>query len=347
MLLYIKQNFTQMMNATKFLILVLLCTGISVFFLTPAHAADKAPIVKDPSVLTARVNKKISIGNYVPADLVTLETFTNGSGFYIRKVAFSDLKALVSDMQAASVPVKINSAYRSFDDQTKLYNDGIAQNPKNSTIIAQPGFSEHQLGLALDFGAVTTGPAKGFANTSQSKWLAANGYKYGFALSYPSGKEAITGFTYEPWHWRYIGRDLAAEWKQSGLVLDQYLATKPQSYISLSLVGQNVKAVGDATVYYINANGTKRGFIAANAFLSYGYKWEDVLLVSPEQLLDFPETKVVKLQGDATVYQFNKDKTRQAISSAEAFKKLNYTWTDIVEINATELAGYAVGPIIK
>lgn len=346
MLLYNKRNLIQMTPSAKFLIFVLLCTGIAVFFLAPVHAADKAPIVQDPSIITTRLNKKISIGNYVPSDLTSLSSFNNGSGMYIRQVALADLKSLMQDIASASLPVKINSAYRSFDDQTKLYNDGIAKDPKNAATIAKPGFSEHQLGLAVDFGAAS-GTAQGFANSAQSKWLVANGYKYGFALSYPAGQEAITGYTYEPWHWRYIGRPAASEWKQSGLVLDQYLASQPQTYITISLAGQTVKAPGDATVYYINDNGTKRGFIAANAFLSYGFGWGDILTVSPDQLATFPETKVVKLQGNATVYQFNKDKTRQAISSGAAFTRLGYAWGDIVEINATELDGYAVGPIIK
>ncbi len=305
-----------------------------------------APLAEDASVLTTRVNKKIGIGNYVPLDLVSLSGLEGGNGMYLRQVAYNDLKALMADMSAFGIPVKLNSAYRSYDHQAQLYNSEISKNPANSNTVAQPGYSEHQLGLALDFGAAS-GAQNGFANTKQSAWLASNGYKYGFALSYPAGKQDITGYTYEPWHWRYVGREHAALWQKSGLVLDQYLATIPQRYEPLSLVGQKVKSETDPTVYYINANGTKRGFIAAAAYLSYGWSWSDVLTITPEQLAEFPETKVVKLQGDPTVYQFNKDKTRQAIASSEAFQKLNYSWVDIVEINSTELAGYQEGPIIK
>lgn len=320
----------------KYFAVILLSGGISVFSISQVHAADITPIVQDPSSITTRVNKKISISNYAPTDLVTLDSLAGGAGMYIRQVVFADLKAMMDDAALAKISLKINSAYRSFIDQQTLYNNGIVSDPKNTDIIAKPGFSEHQLGLALDF-----------ANSTQSSWLQDNAYKYGFALSYPAGKEAITGYTYEPWHWRYIGRALAAEWKQSGLVLEQFLALKPQTYIALTLTGQTVKTPDNPTVYFINSNGTKRGFIAPNTFLSYGLQWGDILTVPSDQLITFPETKVVKLQGDPTVYQFNADKTRQAIASSEAFIKLNYSWSDIVEINATELSGYLVGPIIN
>ncbi len=332
---------------TKILAVVVICAGSGVFSMLQAQAAEMTPVVRDPSNLTTWVNRKIGMSNYTPQDLVPLDTLNGGQGLFIRQPAFADLKAMMDDMAAQQLPVKLNSAYRSFLEQDQLYTDGVTKDPKSGETIAKPGFSEHQLGLAVDFGAVITGPNNGFANTGQSAWLQANAYKYGFALTYPAGKEAITGYGYEPWHWRYLGKPAAAEWKQSGLVLEQFLARQPQSYVALSLIGQTVKSPSDPTVYYLNANGTKRGFIAPEAFLSYGLKWTDVLLVPPDLLLEFPETKVVKLQGNPTVYQFNKDKTRQAIASAEAFTKLNYTWTDIVEINATELSGYKVGPIIK
>lgn len=311
---------------------------ITILFITASHSALAAPIVEDPSILTTRVNKQIGIGSYVPVDLVSLNSFSGGSGLYIRKVVLTDLEELIQDMSEAGVPVKINSAYRSFADQEKVYKS-------SPSIAAQAGFSEHQLGLALDFGAVNS--SSGFANTKQSVWLAENGYKYGFALTYSSGKESITGYGYEPWHWRYIGRATAYEWKYSGLILDQFLALKPQSYTKSSLIGSNVKAEGSMTVYHISPNGTKRGFIAANAFLSYGYSWAEIITILPSQIESFPETRMVKLQGNPTVYRFNSDKTRQAVASAEAFKNLNYTWSDIVEINSVELSSYAEGSIIK
>ncbi len=327
---------TKFKNTTNIIVLRLIAI-CAIFFIT-ANTVLAAPIVQDPSLLTTRVNKQVGIGNYTPTDLVSLSTLTRGSGFQIRKVVVDDLEELMHDMEKAGVPVKINSAYRSFADQEKVYKI-------SPSIAAKPGFSEHQLGLAVDFGAVNA--SSGFANTKQFAWLAENGYRYGFALTYPSGQESITGYTYEPWHWRYIGRPTAYEWKHSGLVLDQFLALKPQSYTNSSLIGSNVKAEGSLTVYHISPNGTKRGFIASNAFLSYGYSWDDILVVSNSQLENFPETKMVKLQGNPTVYRFNSDKTRQAVASAETFKNLNYAWADIVEINSVELSGYTEGPIIK
>lgn len=333
------------MNKIKLLPLLFLAGFL--LWAAPAKADQLigSPIVQDPSALTTRVNKKISIANYAPTDLVSLGALTGGSGQYLRQVAYNDLKAMFDDAAVANLPLKVTSAYRSFSEQQQLYTNGTSGDPNGSDVIAKPGYSEHQLGLALDIGAANT--LSGFGSTPQSAWLQSNAYKYGFALSYPSGKESITGYTYEPWHYRYIGRSEAAAWKQSGLVLEQYLALKPQLYLTLSLTGQVIKLQNDPTVYIVNSNGTKRGFINAAAFLSYGYQWGDILLVPQDQLAGLPETKVVKLQGDPTVYQFNPDKTRQAIASESAYLQLGYKWSDIVEINATELAGYQVGPIIK
>lgn len=333
------------MNKIK--LLPLLIFAAALLWAAPAKADQLtgSPIVQDPSALTTRVNKKISIANFAPTDLVSLGALTSGAGQYLRQAAYNDLKAMFDDAAAANLPLKVTSAYRSFSDQQQLYTNGTSGDPNGSDVIAKPGYSEHQLGLALDIGAANT--LSGFGSTPQSTWLQSNAYKYGFAMSYPSGKESITGYTFEPWHYRYIGRAEAAAWKQSGLVLEQYLALKPQLYLTLSLTGQVIKLQNDPTVYIVNSNGTKRGFINAAAFLSYGYQWGDILLVPQDQLAGLPETKVVKLQGDPTVYQFNPDKTRQAIASESAYLQLGYKWADIVEINATELAGYQVGPIIK
>ncbi|NLA46732.1 MAG: M15 family metallopeptidase, partial [Firmicutes bacterium] len=95
---------------------------------------------------------------------------------------------------------------------------------------ARPGQSEHQLGTTVDFGGTSADWTTGFANTKQGKWLLNNAHLYGFALSYPEGKESVTGYIYEPWHFRYIGVAVAKEWKESGLVLCEFLKTKPQYF---------------------------------------------------------------------------------------------------------------------
>jgi LAS superfamily LD-carboxypeptidase LdcB len=334
-----------MRNETKFLVAAVFVGVVLLMAPRAMKAQEVSPTVLYPESLQVLITKKIGIANFVPTDLVSLKDL--GFDGLIRQSAYLPLSNMMTAMKDAGIPVKITSAYRSFAEQEKLFNEAVASNPKNATVVAAPGHSEHQTALAVDFTAVLSGANPGFANTAQSKWLQTHAYKYGFILSYPSGGESITGYAYEPWHWRYVGTDVALQWKNANVVASTFLGSMPQWYIPATLVGQVVKSPDNATVYAVNANQTKRGFIAPEAFLSYGFKWSDILLVPSEQLATMPETIMVKLQGDPTVYQFNKDKTRQAIASAEAFFRLGFTFSDIVEINQIELNGYKVGAIIQ
>ena len=94
---------------------------------------------------------------------------------------------------------------------------------------ARPGHSEHQLGTALDFRSADGPPAwelPDWQKTSEGAWLAENGPRFGFVMSYPAGQEAVTCYSYEPWHYRYVGRDAAAELVESGLTLREWLWTR-------------------------------------------------------------------------------------------------------------------------
>lgn len=120
------------------------------------------------------------------------------------------------------------SGYRSYDTQKGLFNyyvqtQGEATARKYS---AEPGHSEHQTGLAMDVSGSTGRCAADdcFADTAEAKWLAAHAHEYGFIIRYPKGKESITGYAYEPWHVRYLGKSLAQKVHASGLTLDEYLA---------------------------------------------------------------------------------------------------------------------------
>lgn len=339
-------QFTLRISAVLRLSLIPVLTAALILTAAPANAQSTGAESGSPDSLTVLVTKNIGIGNYQPTDLMTLGELGAGSE-RLRQVVYNDLRSLMQDMAAASVPVKITSAYRSFDQQNRLYLDGITQNPNNVSIIAKPGFSEHQTGLALDFGAVLNGPNPGFANTEQSRWLQANAYRYGFALSYPAGGESVTGYSYEPWHWRYIGKTAAKDWKDSGQILQIFLAGLPQNFNVNSLMGRVVKIAADPTVYTINSNATKRAFVNAEAFLSYGHQWNDILILSQEQLDTIPKTDLVKLSADPTVYRLNPDYSKQAVTSPEAFEAAGFTWTDIVEVNATELNAYRNGTYIN
>ena len=150
------------------------------------------------------------------------------SGFYVRTIIVADLKALASAARSAGARLAVQSAYRSYSNQKATFDywvrvDGYATAIKES---ARAGHSEHQLGTTLDFrsyGGSAPWNYSDWATTKAGAWLKANAWKYGFIMAYPKGKSAVTCYAYEPWHYRYVGRDKAAKVRASGLTLREYL----------------------------------------------------------------------------------------------------------------------------
>jgi len=121
------------------------------------------------------------------------------------------------------------SGYRSYATQTSVYNNYVSQYGQASadTFSARPGYSEHQSGLAIDFSPIDVS----FASTAQFTWLTHNAYRYGFVLRYPEGKTYITGYTYEPWHWRYVGVTTATDMHNRGIpTLEDYYGIEGGDY---------------------------------------------------------------------------------------------------------------------
>ena len=167
----------------------------------------------------------LSVGKgYKPPDLVPVGDAGLPGGGLVRKVAIDDLRALAKAAAAHGTPIGSWSAYRSYKTQSRLFNDGVRAYGYKVAIRAwgRPGHSEHQLGLAIDF---SVAGGKGFisGDSATGRWMAGNAWKYGWVLSYPDGKTDITCYHYEPWHFRYFGRDLAAEIHDSGLTTREYL----------------------------------------------------------------------------------------------------------------------------
>lgn len=138
------------------------------------------------------------------------------SDIYLERVAFEAANRMFR--QAGREGVRnftITSGYRSWEKQEEVYRGGKNENA------AAPGTSEHQTGLAFD---VTTRRDKGggFETTPQYQWLLKNCWDYGFILRYPEGAEAITGFAFEPWHFRYVGEEAARVIHQRGWTLEEY-----------------------------------------------------------------------------------------------------------------------------
>lgn len=136
-----------------------------------------------------------------------------------------EAKAALDKMFAAAkaeqnLKMWVCSGFRSYTVQKSLYNSYVRRDGAKAAdrYSARPGYSEHQTGLAFDINYADYR----FKNTSEAKWLAANAYKYGFILRYPEGKESITGYMYEPWHYRYVGVESAKKIFDSGLTLEEY-----------------------------------------------------------------------------------------------------------------------------
>jgi D-alanyl-D-alanine carboxypeptidase len=167
--------------------------------------------------------------NYVPSGLVSVSKANiQGSG-YVRKSIISDLAAMAAAARTADAPLRVTSAYRSWTRQRSLYQREIDRYglKVGRESVARPGHSEHQLGTTIDF--TSGGSTKkawaysDWAKTKAGAWIKANGWRYGFLLSYPKNKKSVVCYRYEPWHYRYVGREMAANVRASGLTLREYL----------------------------------------------------------------------------------------------------------------------------
>ena len=164
------------------------------------------------------VNKTYSLpSNFVPNNLVTI----NG---YIRIVDYvkDAYNVLKSDSSVLGLNIYASSGYRSYSDQKYIYDNYVRMDGmvKADTYSARAGYSEHQTGLAIDLNTVDMS----FDGTGESNWLKDNCWKYGFIIRYPKDKENITGYMYEPWHIRYVGKELARVLYNNGnwLSLEEY-----------------------------------------------------------------------------------------------------------------------------
>ncbi len=153
------------------------------------------------------VNKTYSLPrSFIPQNTKRPVTKEMGADF-LDIDTLDAFEKMAKDARSIGLSLWIASGYRSYDYQARLYDKYIRQSGENEvdTYSAQPGHSEHQTGLAFDLNSVT----QAFAKTKEGIWVQENCYKYGFIIRYPEGKEAETGYMYEPWHLRYVGVELA------------------------------------------------------------------------------------------------------------------------------------------
>lgn len=168
-------------------------------------------------------------------DTYSVELKSLGNGLQVDARIYDDLQAMLSACKKDGLHPIVCSAYRSVETQTRLHNNKIARlraagytgeaaKEEAKFWVAEPGTSEHHTGMALDIVSATYQKLnKQQEQTAEQKWLMEHCWEYGFILRYPSDKSGITGIGYEPWHYRYVGRETALKIRDSGLCFEEYL----------------------------------------------------------------------------------------------------------------------------
>lgn len=189
------------------------------------YSSDNLISNEDASKIDVLVNKYHKLDeNYEPSDLTIIDSKYASGTQKLRKEAQIKFEEMASDMAKENLKIYAGSTYRSYTYQKGLYDryvkkDGFAA---AETYSARSGYSEHQLGLAVD---IVNGKWDYLSeNDKEYDYLVKNSYKYGFILRYPRGSEYITGYMFEDWHFRYLGIELATKVFNSGLTYDEYIA---------------------------------------------------------------------------------------------------------------------------
>lgn len=195
-------------------------------------------VVASPESITALVNKQFKLPDqYEPKDLVYPDVAFIFSEKTEKRKMRKEAATALEQMFAGAMKDKIElagvSAYRSYATQKNLFDSYVKRDgeAKARTYSAVPGHSEHETGLAIDVSGSDGKCAAQdcFAGTPEAKWLASHSAEYGFIIRYPKGKEAITGYQYEPWHIRYVGSKVAKEISSRGITMEEYYNAVPVS----------------------------------------------------------------------------------------------------------------------
>ena len=161
--------------------------------------------------------------SYIPNNLELLDNSYAKSGIYLVKEAKDNIERLIGDAKSDGMNIRVISAYRSYTYQENLYNNYVKNDGVENadTYSARPGYSEHQTGLVVDV-TKAYDDFNNFENTDEYNWMKENASNYGFILRYPKDKENITTYSFEAWHYRYVGVELAKKIKASNLTFDEY-----------------------------------------------------------------------------------------------------------------------------
>lgn len=180
--------------------------------------------IKNPNDKLVLVNKNNKLKNdFIPDDLIKLDLKYSNEEKYLKKEAALSFYKLSEDAKKKGYRIIVVSAYRSYTYQEKLFDYYVKEKGLNYALncSAKPGHSEHQTGLAIDVEG-SNFDYDLFEQSIEFDWMKKNAYKYGFILRYPKGKEHITGFKYEPWHYRYVGEKVAKYIYENNLTFEEY-----------------------------------------------------------------------------------------------------------------------------
>ncbi|WZY00442.1 M15 family metallopeptidase [Bacillus sp. FSL W7-1360] len=182
-------------------------------------------IITNPDNIAVKVNQEARLPDeYRPDDLVEANVpfmyETTDERNMLREEAAKALEQLFAAAEEEGYQLYAVSGFRPFSRQKMLYNQAVENQGKDQELVAMPGHSEHQTGLAMD--VATDALTEEFGLTSEGIWVAENAHQYGFVIRYPKGKEEITGYQYEPWHLRYVGKKVAADLVAYDYTLEEY-----------------------------------------------------------------------------------------------------------------------------
>lgn len=209
---------------------IILGIVILIFFTKDIHLKEdifykNIRLIKEPEDILVLVNKNNQLSNsYIPNDLEAISNKYANEGKPLRQVAKRAFEDLSQDAALLGYRVVAVSAYRDYAYQKKLFEYYVKEKGLEYALIcsSKPGHSEHQTGLAVDVEG-SNRDYDHFEEADEFNWMRENAHHYGFILRYPKGKEHITGFKYEPWHYRYVGKEVASYIYENNLTLEEYL----------------------------------------------------------------------------------------------------------------------------
>jgi zinc D-Ala-D-Ala carboxypeptidase len=184
-------------------------------------------VLGEPADLTILVDKDHPLpATYAPEDLIDLDALSgelslSRPGHRLRDEATEALREMSAAAARDGITLTVSSPYRSYEYQVVVYERWVNELGREAAdrVSARPGTSQHQLGTAVDFGCI----CDEFAEHAAGRWLFDHAHRFGYSLSYPDGYEHVTGYSYEPWHYRYVGRAAAALEREFFTGIQQWL----------------------------------------------------------------------------------------------------------------------------